>query len=580
MKPHLISKISASITHLVHKRGNGGKGIGLRSQGKIASDIKAALRDFNCQYEESKDDEGVVRFFFDYQNGHFVIRLATDSSMCILFPSVMEDKLDNLGAIRSLINRVNFTENLTKLCYTYDEDRNQVQIHVSASMNTLGMDFDAIKGQLAAAMSTCFAMRDVFVHLYNGLDDKTRDYEDDSYMLSRENKLMKELEMSHAENQDERYSSANEHITLEQFVTTVFGGGISITGVKVIVDDTVTSLTSLNEINYFDLLCPVIDYGDMEMPSDDGRPSVRFSREHALVIVDYKATDDLKNPCARQIILNLNTEGHTERYFYVRISGYKASESKATMMASGHSDEELSTCSILVAYDIMPAEVRKNEAKYLMDEAHDKLKSNSADDLSPEQQMLCRVDSVDVGYDLYQGRQAFLDGRYYQALSYFNRVFTHMSVRFKSLDEKEREAFFSICYYIGFCYCELRQYHNAYYYLDLVYPLNKLGYTSEYINCLVNLKDFRSIMAIDTIMKNLEENKSALEDDELAAFMGFLKRRKAYALIDIQDYDGAETILKKLLDEPESQDFAIGELSYLQRVHPSPSSNPEDDAEH
>jgi hypothetical protein len=36
--------------------------------------------------------------------------------------------------------------------------------------------------------------------------------------------------------------------------------------------------------------------------------------------------------------------------------------------------------------------------------------------------------------------------------------------------------------------------------------------------------------------------------------------------IDLQRYDEAEALLKRMLDDPDNTDFAIGELAYLQKL--------------
>jgi Tfp pilus assembly protein FimV len=56
------------------------------------------------------------------------------------------------------------------------------------------------------------------------------------------------------------------------------------------------------------------------------------------------------------------------------------------------------------------------------------------------------------------------------------------------------------------------------------------------------------------------------EDIAASSFINFLKRRKAYVYIDLQHYDEAESLLKKMLDDPDNTDFAIGELAYLQKL--------------
>ena len=46
----------------------------------------------------------------------------------------------------------------------------------------------------------------------------------------------------------------------------------------------------------------------------------------------------------------------------------------------------------------------------------------------------------------------------------------------------------------------------------------------------------------------------------------FLDRREAYVLIDLQKYDEAEVLLKEMLNDPMSKEFAEGELKYVEQL--------------
>jgi hypothetical protein len=99
--------------------------------------------------------------------------------------------------------------------------------------------------------------------------------------------------------------------------------------------------------------------------------------------------------------------------------------------------------------------------------------------------------------------------------------------------------------------------------------LHNIGYTEEYINCIVNNNDFRALTVINGMMLQLADNET---DDEgnpmehIAAFNNFLKRRKAYVYIEKNRFDDAESLLKQMLNEPDNSDFAINELAYIQKI--------------
>ena len=48
--------------------------------------------------------------------------------------------------------------------------------------------------------------------------------------------------------------------------------------------------------------------------------------------------------------------------------------------------------------------------------------------------------------------------------------------------------------------------------------------------------------------------------------MAFLKRRKAYILIDRKRYSEAKQLLEEMLNDPQSKEFAEGELKYIEQM--------------
>ena len=53
--------------------------------------------------------------------------------------------------------------------------------------------------------------------------------------------------------------------------------------------------------------------------------------------------------------------------------------------------------------------------------------------------------------------------------------------------------------------------------------------------------------------------------------LSFLKRRHGYSLIEFGKLDEAEKVFKSLLDDPTSQDYAVSELAYIQKLKPNDS---------
>lgn len=67
----------------------------------------------------------------------------------------------------------------------------------------------------------------------------------------------------------------------------------------------------------------------------------------------------------------------------------------------------------------------------------------------------------------------------------------------------------------------------------------------------------------DDIDMNIHCDSEDLE--KVRSFVNFLRRRKAYLLINLGRYEEARTLLQILLQDPENSDFALNELAYIQK---------------
>ena len=219
--------------------------------------------------------------------------------------------------------------------------------------------------------------------------------------------------------------------------------------------------------------------------------------------------------------------------------------------------------------DHVEHEQREAEFRYQWQEAQDALRRG--DKLTEEQRFMGMSVVPNVGFNLYWGRRYFNAKRFYEALQHLENAYRVLNVNFEGLNKAAREHFYEVCYFIGFCYAELKLYERAYFYLDIVYPQNSVRYASEYVNLLVNTKDFRALATIERLIKNIEQELARLEADEkeedgLQAFFRFLQRRKGYVLIDQHKLDDAEAIFQALLDFPDSEKQAIDELMYIEQL--------------
>lgn len=126
--------------------------------------------------------------------------------------------------------------------------------------------------------------------------------------------------------------------------------------------------------------------------------------------------------------------------------------------------------------------------------------------------------------------------------------------------------FIESSYRIGFCMMELNKPQVAAYYLEIASNDKSYEHTEEYINCLTNLMDPQ---ALDVVNEVMEKSPKPETEDGIKQWnwhMAFLKRRKAYILIDNRNFDEAERLLREMKDDPLCKEFAEGELKYIEQL--------------
>lgn len=139
-------------------------------------------------------------------------------------------------------------------------------------------------------------------------------------------------------------------------------------------------------------------------------------------------------------------------------------------------------------------------------------------------------------------------------------------LKFESNDELLRDILFEAAFNVGYSLMELGNTATASYYLDLARYSMQYEHIQEYINFLANTKDSQALEVVDEV---IEHSPKPEDEDGIGDWndhMAFLKRRKAYILIDKQQYKEAKQLLKEMRKDPLCKDFAEGELNYLNAI--------------
>ena len=236
--------------------------------------------------------------------------------------------------------------------------------------------------------------------------------------------------------------------------------------------------------------------------------------------------------------------------------------------------------SALMGFDIVDPQKKLSEFLYVWKDAVDKLQRGEIDKFTDEELILAKATIQPVAQVSFLGIRRFNQGRYLEAIGLLQQAYDYKNEDMHKLRQPKDDdwkTYSNICFYLAFCYMELGLYKQAYYYLDFLLPQRRYAYTTEYVNCMVNAHDLRALNMIDHLLETLTPEPSdddekdddvdeKEEDASLGSFLSFLKRRKSYVLIEFRRYDEAEQLLKELLNDPSSSDFAINELAFLQKL--------------
>lgn len=127
-------------------------------------------------------------------------------------------------------------------------------------------------------------------------------------------------------------------------------------------------------------------------------------------------------------------------------------------------------------------------------------------------------------------------------------------------EEKQYQCFYAAAR-VGVMFLDLDLPYVADYYLNLGLQTGMIVHIEEYLNCLINYKDVRAMSLIDSMLLGHPN----LDDEDNRKWKAFLRRRKAYLLIDWGLIPQAKELLHSLLGDPLCREFAVGELQYLKQ---------------
>ncbi len=529
--------------------------------------VSKALKALNCvgEWQEEKD-AAIIRF--NFQSGHFGIRIINKRPQVELsYLFFAEAEMSDVNIVRHVCNHFNLNSDGPRFSYTLNEETNIIDLHI---MTPLLLDEDRAEEIVSTAMVDIFAWQNSFVRYLTEVkndakNSSTPDLEWAAKEVERDFFLLREQELRHQKKGADWRQNDKEAATLRQWMNKVFGFVDVVFSELIVITDELMTISDREAIATYNLSDSLIANG-------------AFVRQKAML--DLVFFLPAHPTTRRRMTFSIQQADGCDDILYYQVVATLLPLPSGIGRPLNSREVQVQSQAVLLAYDLRSTKQLQDEFVYMWKEAKSKMANGEENQLTEEQQMLAKVEHVDAARFVYRSRTLYRQKRYYEAIACLENAYRLMNPNYQRLSKAEKSVFSEVCYMLGFCYNELRQYDRAYYYLSLTIGLNHALYAQGYVNCLINLGDHRALMAIDSILEDLRSSLSEDEDDEiehpLRPFLQFLYRRKSYVLIELRRLDEAEEILRQMMDDPESADFALDELAYIQQLREKGNINRDD----
>ncbi|MBR1808201.1 MAG: hypothetical protein IJ776_02285 [Paludibacteraceae bacterium] len=497
------------------------------------------LSENGCKYYFLNDDVSKMSHLgFKFQGGGFIAYASTtDGKLYIMYEDFVEADSSQADLYARVANDFSNKLGVLKVCSTFNEESDKVQLNLCFET------FYAVPTDISNFVNQAPSLAQHIVQEMQNNYYKT-DFEfvcDNRRMYF----LLNEAELQHSEHQ--LVANPQNPLTVGALITNLFDAAdvVNVCRLYIISAGKTNVINDAEQIFNYDVVSAAYNVQSGKLLHDS--------------VLQVRTTD-------YKYLFQLDAFSQSDFTVYIRLTalrlalGRRPAEAKTSTV---HPD----TVSLLIAYDKTTVQNQHSEFEFMWLDAHDKQRQGRQSELSKEQHFLLKLEQNDLSERIYRGIKFFYSERYYEALTTLLPVFKELQPTFFKMNNSQRSVYFDVCFFIGFCYSELRQYDRAYYYLEIAHFSNRYDYTQEYINALANAGDVRVFNEIDRMIEILKKNAENRENSELTEsegdFYEFLLRRRGYSCVEFHDLDNAEKIFKQLLEYPSSQTYAQHELNYI-----------------
>lgn len=460
--------------------------------------IELLLKNCQCEIKDrSNIDKKLRNISYVFQNGNFDIWIHPEQNFLhIHYPGFYEEDFEEIENVRFVANTLNVDFAELKIVYTVSKESQKINVHVTTQLR-LGEYDDRLRHDFTRLMGLCFeASREFRVRLQSIKASHANDYEK-SYKLNEfEAQLALESEMKM------QVSLVKDHISDPECITlgTILHNILSLQNARPTIlteyTDTVQTWQSAEDINSYSLL------GSIIQNDEGGQPS--FVRDNVLLYLEYLTTGDK----AHALTITISQELSTTATLYARviITGNSIHETVKPTPSNPLTTRGLNTTTFIIGYDFRDAGKHLEEFDYHWQEAHNKLANNQQSELTPAQKFIVAITDLDVSYNIYWGRQRFLDHRYVEAILHLECVYDYFNTeRIKTPHtNNESDLFYEVIYYLGYSYYQIGQYRQAYFFLDLTLRKSNIRYIKAYVQLLNAANDVRLFDYLEHIMLKLD----------------------------------------------------------------------------
>ena len=539
---------------------------GTEEKPEITTIIQNILKQLNCHYSYELKEHW-HEYNFKFQSGNFILICKDNEDLVRLhYPRFFTTSTENLHLIRQVTNDCNSRNFSHHLVYTVDGKQDSVTVHVTSSCTLMNDDAKSVE-HFSDTLTHVFSIaQDFYIHFERNKERareiRTYDIEEDYATYEREFFLLREGERTVYDTDNQLRDSEDKPLTLD-FLLKKFYDWSSPEFLELkVVNHKTTTILSEEEIANFDISSALIG------KDKEGKP--QFIGRNATLILLCSKDKHRPSTFPSQLTIALKSEGRTPEILYIRATISLPPDDTHNKNALEISTNRPQTNSFIFAYDTASAEQKKAELKFLMDELEEKVKNEDFDNLSVEEQIIYNFRVPNLLANIHYGETLYRQKRYYEAVLELESIYKFLNKFYHNLDKKQKQYFYDVCYYIGASYSRIGLYKKAYYYLDAIFSLNNFTYMEEYVNCLVNDKDHRTLGIIENLINYVDRRIDESTDEapeHIVLFKKFLLRRKSFVLIDVGALDAAQKICENMLDDPENQDFALNELAHIQKLY-------------